>query len=507
MKKAVILARVSTREQEEHGHSLDAQLDRLRDYAARNGIEVVREFSFSESAGQKIRKKFEEVLAFIKRTKDVNALLCMNVDRATRNFRDAVDLDEMRKNDGLAIHFVQDGFVLDAEASGSAMFMWEAKVFIAKQYINRLTDDAKRSMDHKIQNGEWIAKAPVGYKNITDETTGKRTVALDEERAFLVRRIFQEYSTGCYSLEEVAGLAKGWGLSNVKSGRPLSTKQVHEIMQNPFYYGSMRIKGNLYPHCYPPIIDVGLFDKCQKTRTRTKKVPFAKTEKPFVFRGLLTCAKCGCAYSSEIKKERYIYLRPTKSKGSCDCFQINEKVILDQVAEVFDKIKVPAHLMEPIRQYLKDSLASQKSEYEAALTSIKAKHARICTMQTNLLDMRLDGSITKDEYDKKAYSLQQERMGLEQQIQEHGQADDDFMNSVEAVFSLASHVPHLFASSEIPQKRKLLAFVFSNLSVNGKTLEFTLRKPFDLFHDADFCEEWRPLRDSNPCYRRERAVS
>ena len=57
--KAVILARVSTREQEETGHSLPAQIDSLRSYAKKKGFEVVKEFCFSESAGPKIRKKFD----------------------------------------------------------------------------------------------------------------------------------------------------------------------------------------------------------------------------------------------------------------------------------------------------------------------------------------------------------------------------------------------------------------------------------------------------------------
>ncbi len=54
--KAIILARVSTKEQEELGHSLPAQLARLREYARKKGFEVVKEFAFSESAGVKIRK-------------------------------------------------------------------------------------------------------------------------------------------------------------------------------------------------------------------------------------------------------------------------------------------------------------------------------------------------------------------------------------------------------------------------------------------------------------------
>ncbi len=88
-------------------------------------------------------------------------LLCQNVDRVTRNFRDAVDLDDMRINNGLEIHFVQDGFILSSKAGGGEMFMWEAKVFLAKQYINRLTDDAVRSTNHKIEHEEWVSKAPL----------------------------------------------------------------------------------------------------------------------------------------------------------------------------------------------------------------------------------------------------------------------------------------------------------------------------------------------------------
>jgi len=127
----------------------------------------------------------------------------MNVDRVTRNFRDAIDLDEMRKKDGLAIHFVQDGFVLDSDANGADLFMWEAKVFIAKQYLNRLTDDAKRSIRHKIEHGEWIAKAPIGYRNVTDEITNKQTVVVDNERAFFIRRITQnEYDKKAYELKQ-----------------------------------------------------------------------------------------------------------------------------------------------------------------------------------------------------------------------------------------------------------------------------------------------------------------
>lgn len=226
--KAVILARVSTKDQEEFGHSLPAQLKRLHEYAQKHNFDIVKEFSFSESAGMKIRKKFEEVLAYLKTYNDVKILLCQNVDRATRNFRDAVDLDEMRLNHDLEIHFVQEGFVINARSSGNEMFMWEAKVFIGKQYLNRLKDDTVRSQNYKVQNGECVSKAPIGYQNVEDPTTGKKNVVIDKEKAFLIRRLFDEYATGCYSIKEITLKAKEWGLtSGGRVVRPFGRSHIH----------------------------------------------------------------------------------------------------------------------------------------------------------------------------------------------------------------------------------------------------------------------------------------
>ena len=122
--KAIILARVSTKDQQILGNSLDAQILKLEQYASRNNFKVVKIFSFSESAGPRIRKKFEELLEFLKQNKEVRIILAENVDRITRNYRDSVDIDDMRINDGLVVHLVQEGIVLDAKADSNKLFTW-----------------------------------------------------------------------------------------------------------------------------------------------------------------------------------------------------------------------------------------------------------------------------------------------------------------------------------------------------------------------------------------------
>jgi hypothetical protein len=92
-------------------------------------------------------------------------------------------------------------------------------------------------------------------------------------------------------------------------------------------------------------------------------------------------------------------------------------------------------------------------------------------------------------------------------LEQHHTADKDFKTSLAALVSLSSRLVTLFDGSQPEEKRKLIGFVFSNLELDGHKLRFTLRKPFDLFVNLSEGQEWRPLRDSNPCYRRERAMS
>ena len=84
---AVLYARVSTKEQEQEGFSIPAQLKLLREYAERKNLQIVREFTDAETAKQNGREAFNEMLAFLKANPQVRYLLCEKTDRLSRNFR------------------------------------------------------------------------------------------------------------------------------------------------------------------------------------------------------------------------------------------------------------------------------------------------------------------------------------------------------------------------------------------------------------------------------------
>lgn len=113
LKKAIIFARVSTKRQERDGLSLkEIQLPKAREYAKKNDISIIKEYIVGETGGdRKDRIKFDEMVEFLKKHEDVTEIISFRVDRITRNFRDAVAMDEMRQKYDKYIHCIDDRLI------------------------------------------------------------------------------------------------------------------------------------------------------------------------------------------------------------------------------------------------------------------------------------------------------------------------------------------------------------------------------------------------------------
>jgi site-specific DNA recombinase len=104
MKRFVALARVSSREQEREGFSLEVQEEALRRYAAQAGGEIVQFYRVAETASKTDeRKTFKELIGYAKANAGVLAgLLFYKIDRAARNLFDYVELERLESEYGLA---------------------------------------------------------------------------------------------------------------------------------------------------------------------------------------------------------------------------------------------------------------------------------------------------------------------------------------------------------------------------------------------------------------------
>ena len=145
---------------------------------------------------------------------------------------------------------------------------------------------------------------------------GKKDIILDPKRAFLVKRAFELFATGQYSLLTLAELLEkeGIGITNTTFHKG----ELGKMLNNPFYYGEMRYKDQIYPHKYEPLITRRLFDKVQEVLRERRSKPFKYASVPTVFRGLITCAKCGRTVTADRAKGKYIYYHCTAYRNNCE---------------------------------------------------------------------------------------------------------------------------------------------------------------------------------------------
>src|SRR5437879_2981003 len=87
---AFAYARVSSREQQEEGFSIPAQLRRLHDYADDNNLVIAQEFVDIETAKTPGRKAFDPMVESVRHLRTRPIILVEKTDRLYRNFRDAV---------------------------------------------------------------------------------------------------------------------------------------------------------------------------------------------------------------------------------------------------------------------------------------------------------------------------------------------------------------------------------------------------------------------------------
>ena len=507
MRPAIILARVSSAEQEA-GHSLEAQLSNLQEYASRRELEVIQVFRIIESSTKGHRPEFERMIEFVGKQKQRTALIIDCVDRLQRSFTHTPVLNALMEKNLLEIHFVREGNIIDKDANSMQKLMWNMGTVMAQSYTDQLTDNVRRSIKHKLEKGEWIAQAPLGYLNAVDPATGRSTVVLDTQRAGFIERLFCEYAAGVYSMTELQHKTKEWGLFSRKD-QPLAIQTVSSILSNPFYYGRMRIKGILYPHAYPTLIPRGIFEECQKRKNKAQspQQDIRETRHPFILRGLITCAISGRKVTCDIKKGRYVYLMSRNPADTKKTMWVKEAVVMEQLRAVMRSFALPEALLVEVLDYIRRSHEAEKDFHHARVKDLQVEKNTLTGKLDRLTDLLVDKHIEEGVYKKKREEIAFRVREINLVLEESDDANLLYKDALLNILSLVAKSGDLFDSSKTEEKRKLLGFVFSNLQLEGSTLRYSLRKPFDMFAELPLAPEWRPLRESNPCSHRERVVS
>ncbi|MBP6965129.1 MAG: recombinase family protein [Armatimonadetes bacterium] len=509
--EAIVYARVSSKEQEKEGFSIPAQLKLLRDYATEHGLVIRREYTDVETAKQAGRTSFNDMVAFFKSAlqavdNSCRVILVEKTDRLYRNLKDWVTLDELQ----LEIHFVKENVILSPDSRSTEKFMHGIKVLMAKNYIDNLSEETKKGMVEKAEQGIWPSCAPIGYINV--RCGDKRSIQPDPATAQLVRTLFELYATGRYSLLEVTRKIREDGLAYRKSGNRIQKSLIHKMLTNPLYYGDIYWAGKHYSGTHEPLVSKDLWDTVQETLAEKGRRKTRQQKHQWLYRGLLRCGHCGCALTPEVKKAKYTYYHCTGHKGRCPEKYAREEELTRQFSEALRAMKMDSDVLEWLRVVLKESHRDEKEHHSQAISTFQQQYTKIQGRIDAMYEDKLDGTISREMYERKSEEWTQEQQDIMRHIETHQRANRAYLDKGVTILELADGAAALFERQESGDKRKILDTVFSNSIWKDGMLLPSYRKPFDLivetqknavdnyggkFDEVAKTEIWLPGVDSN----------
>lgn len=483
--KAVIYARVSSKEQEETGYSLEAQEKLLRQYADEKGFDLVKVYRVTESAsGKQIRKMFIEMIEYVTKNK-IRVILCEKIDRLTRNLKDAATAsDWIQDGDNREIHFVKENFIVSKNTRAHENFVWDMKVAMARFYTNNLSEEVKKGQKEKISQG-WIPTTPpLGYKTIGEK--GHKVHVIDEDIAPYIRQMFNLYATGNYSTVALGEKMYELGFRSRASFQVVKSK-VHELLSNPFYYGKFIWMGKTYDGKHEPLISKDLFDQVQAKLKRTS--PYHNnglTE----LRGKMFCGSCNKTVTWESQKGH--------SYGGCkQCkAQLGEKhKYIRQEAveeELLSRIAAIAPRNEKVLEVLKEALKESHSEeielHDTQVRNINNGLTRIQQRMRTMYNDRLDGRITVEDYDAKLNEFSEEKDALLRSLEKLKSDNTEYYKVGFLIHEIAMRAREIYQNKNatIEERRLLLSYAFSNITILRGEIKPEYTKSFA------FLVEWMP---------------
>ena len=469
-RKFFIYTRKSTDTEDRQVRSISDQLAELKELAVKEQIEVVDIFVEKQTAKAPGRPVFNEMLLRIEQG-EANGILAWHPDRLARNSVDGGKIIYLLDTEKLA-ELKFPTFWCDPTPQGK--FMLSIAFSQSKYYVDNLSENIKRGKRNKVKDGIWPQMSPLGYTN----EGGK--IVVDKNIAPLIKKIFEAYSSGSFTLREVRDKFNALGLKR-KSGKELAVSNYQKLLKNPIYTGLMRYNGEIFEGKHEPIISKKLFDSVQEVMSRKSK-PHSKGLKPFLYRGFFRCGECGCFITTEQQKG-HNYLRCTKRKNPCTQKYVREELITSQIQEEIKKVSLP---LDWANWMIAENAKDRQSEVQSStlfVDSIKAEISLLDSKIEKLMSAYLESALSLEEYREAKNKLVNQNQLLKEKLSAFEQKAN---NRFELTEKFLKYNMELANERTNEEKLHLFKKVGSNFQIMDRTVLFEPRGAWKTLLDSGF---------------------
>ena len=350
MRNAIIYARYSSERQTEQ--SIEGQLRICNDYAAKNDLSIVDTYIDRAMTGTNDnRPEFQRMLADCAKPVPWDIVLVYAIDRFGRNSIEiAVNKQKLKKNGKTLISATQrTSDNIDGTKNLDGILLENVYIGLAEYYSAELSQKVKRGMAESRRKGRFT-----GGHTIYGYTIVNKKVAIDKDRADVVRFMFQQYAAGVYVKDIVSQLTEKGILNH---GKPFAINTVHRILRTEKYIGIYRHDGEVFTDIYPQIVPIELYNTVHDKITNNA-YGRRSTDTVYLLKNKIKCGYCGSTICAETgtskngKVMRYYKCLGRKKGNGCEKETVRkddlEKLVVNTTVTLLDKPDTLSYLADKV---------------------------------------------------------------------------------------------------------------------------------------------------------------
>ena len=497
--RAVAYVRVSTGKQKEK-FSPTVQRREIRKYAAtqKPPLTIVESFEEARSGYElKARVKFYEMLDFVKKN-NIGHVLYYLTNRVTRNDEDWADLKKLR----VRLHNVKEGraFTPGNKEDRRAKNQEDQDAVDAEKSSIDTSERVIPSQLEKAGRGEYPGNPPLGYllepimvngRPLIIKKEIKNKTIVDPIQGPLIKKMFEIFASGeANSLRDLNSKMRNLGQRS-KTGRMLNLEEVRRYLRTPFYYGTFKWGGKLYPNkgTYEPIISKALFDSVQDILDGRRT--FTKRGKEFKYKDLLTCDFCGCRLVGDSherinektgEKRIFIYYRCTGGKRTewyqekykqpkCPLYYgpyYTEEKIDGFFEDAIDLLYIDPGVYDWMRGQLEEGYKNLTALNANELTSLRKEIAHNETTSGDLVEAsaRAMNDRVRAAYEKRIDDIERRNAEVEARIEELEKGEEAVsIDDIRETLVLSKSLKENYLNASPEKRTKLNRLMFSTVRI------------------------------------------
>ena len=400
VERVACYVRVSHQEQKLHGISLDAQRDKLTEYAEKHGFKIV---DWYEDEGISGRKLIKHRPALQRMLKDAHAgkfdrIIFIKLDRF---FRSVAEYHEcMKYIDPVIWTATEEKYDLST-ANGRAFV--NMKLTIAELEADQTGERIDLVNEYKVKTGQALTGAHCqGYGYTVKKIDGVKKVVKDPETAPIVEDYINHFLT--YNNKKQAHV-----FVKNKYNIKVSYNTLTKILYDPKLCGSYRGNDN---YVSEPYVDMSTFIKIQDILKNNIKLP--QTRRVYLFTGLIKCPKCNRVLTATCTVRQLTTGKKTYFNYRCNAKSINSDC---DYGKHINEEKIEIALLDNFNQYVTQYIESVNVKDNRAVDNhLDNKINGIKNEMAKLMRMYRREDIGEAQYDREMDELKKDLSELESQL-------------------------------------------------------------------------------------------